>query len=171
VAKRVKTSGKKWPIALTLFKTAASMVDVKTAIEIKAPLQQVAAYAMNQDNAPSWYVNIKSVDWKTPKPVTVGSRFAFTAHFLGRKLTYEYEVVQLSDTVMVMRTADGPFPMETTYRFEKIDEGTTQMILRNRGTPSGFSKLLSPFIGAMMRKANIKDLKKIKRILEHKRDQ
>jgi hypothetical protein len=153
VAKRVKTSGKKWPIALTLFKTAASMVDVKTAIEIKAPLQQVAAYAMNQDNAPSWYVNIKSVDWKTPKPVTVGSRFAFT------------------DTAMVMRTADGPFPMETTYRFEKIDEGTTQMILRNRGTPSGFSKLLSPFIGAMMRKANIKDLKKIKRILEHKRDQ
>jgi len=84
------------------------MGDVKTAIEIKAPLQQVAAYAMNQDNAPFWYVNIKSVDW-TPKPIAVGSRFAFTAHFLGRKLAYVYEVVQLSDTVMVMRTADGPF--------------------------------------------------------------
>jgi uncharacterized membrane protein len=147
------------------------MVDVRTAIEIKAPLQQVAAYAMNQDNAPFWYVNIKSVDWKTPKPISVGSRFAFTAHFLGRKLAYVYEVVQLSDAVMVMRTADDPFLMETTYHFEKIDESTTRMILRNRGTPSGFSKLLSPFMGAMMRKANMKDLKKIKEILEHKHDQ
>jgi hypothetical protein len=65
-----------------------------------------------------------------------------------------------------MSTSDGPFPMETTYLFEKIDENTTTMTLRNRGTPSGFSKLFSPFMSSMMRSANKKDLQSIKRIIE-----
>ena len=142
------------------------MVDVVTSIVIKAPIEKVTAYAMNQDNAPEWYVNIKSIKWHTPKPLQLGSRFAFVAHFLGRKLNYIYEVVRLSDTEMVMRTADGPFPMETTYRFEKIDGNTTRMILQNRGKPLGFSKLFSPFISLMMRKANTNDLKSIKQIIE-----
>ena len=142
------------------------MVDVITSIEIDAPIERVTAYAMDQDNAPEWYINIKSVQWLTQKPVTIGSKFAFVAHFLGRKLSYVYEVVKFSDTEMVMRTADGPFPMETTYQFKKIDDNTTRMTLRNRGTPSGFSKLFSPFMSAMMRKANKKDLKSIKQKIE-----
>jgi uncharacterized membrane protein len=142
------------------------MVDVITSIEISAPLKKVAAYAMDPDNAPEWYVNIKSAEWKTAKPLEKGSRIAFIAHFLGRKLSYTYEVVELSETKMIMRTADGPFPMETTYSFEKISDHVTRMTLRNRGTPSGFSKLFSPFMSAMMRKANNNDLKSIRRILE-----
>lgn len=142
------------------------MVDVITSIEIAASMNRVAAYAMDPDNAPKWYVNIKSVEWQTPKPLAKGSKIAFVAHFLGRKLSYTYEVVKLSDTEMIMQTADGPFPMETTYRFEKIHNELTKMILRNRGTPSGFSKLFAPFMSLMMRRANNKDLKAIKHILE-----
>ncbi|HYF68633.1 MAG TPA: SRPBCC family protein [Ohtaekwangia sp.] len=142
------------------------MVDVITSIDIAAPMDTVTDYAMNQDNAPEWYVNIKSIEWRTSKPMSTGSKFAFVAHFLGRKLSYVYEVVKLSEDEMVMRTADGPFPMETTYRFEKINDNLTRMTLRNRGTPSGFSKLFAPFMAAMMRKANNKDLKSIKRIIE-----
>ena len=145
-----------------------AMVDVITSIEINAPVKRVIAYAMDQDNGPEWYINIKSVKWLTEKPVTIGSKFAFVAHFLGRKLSYVYEVVKFSDTEMVMRTADGPFPMETTYQFERIDDSTTRMTLRNRGTPLGFSRLFSPFMSAMMRKANKKDLKAIKQIIERR---
>jgi hypothetical protein len=121
---------------------------------------------MNQDHAPEWYINIKSVEWQTPKPMVIGSKFAFVAHFLGRQLSYIYEVVELSDKSMVMRTADGPFPMETTYQFEEVNDHTTRMTLRNRGTPSGFSKLFAPFMAAMMRKANKKDLRALKAIVE-----
>ncbi|MEZ5994807.1 MAG: hypothetical protein R3C25_03560 [Hyphomonadaceae bacterium] len=54
-------------------------VDVLTEIEIARPAGEVAAFACDPDNAPVWYVNIKSIEWKTPKPLQVGSRLAFVA--------------------------------------------------------------------------------------------
>lgn len=143
------------------------MVDVKTEIIIKRSRNQVAEYVSNPDSAPKWYVNIKSIEWKTPKPLTLGSQFAFVAQFLGRKLEYVYEVVELvTNQKFVMRTASGPFTMETTYSWEAVNDTTTRMTLRNRGNPTGFSKLLAPFMSFAMRRENKKDLLCLKRIME-----
>ena len=142
-------------------------VDVLTEIVIDRPLTQVAAYAADPTNAPDWYVNIKSVDWKTPPPVTVGSRMDFVAQFLGRRLAYTYEITELEPhTLLVMRTAEGPFPMETTYTWTAIDNTHTRMTLRNRGEPAGFSKIAAPAMAAAMRRANRKDLENLKKIIE-----
>jgi uncharacterized membrane protein len=144
------------------------MVDVVTEIRIEAPVAKVFEYASNPDNVPSWYKNIKSVEWKTPKPARVGTKVAFSAQFLGRRLSYVYEFIEFIPGVkLVMRTSEGPFPMETTYTWQPIDDRTTQMTLRNKGEPAGFSKLLAPFMKMMMRKANLKDLKNLKNILEN----
>lgn len=143
------------------------MVDVFTEIKIKCPLDRVSEYAANPDNAPKWYVNIHTAEWKTQKPLTIGSRIAFKAKFLGRELAYVYEIVEfIPGQKLVMRTANGPFPMETTYTWKAIDEYNTKMSLRNKGNPTGFSKFFTPFISSMMKKANNKDLLKIKDILE-----
>jgi hypothetical protein len=143
-------------------------VDVATEIVIARPCEEVAAYATNPDNVPSWYLNIKSVDWKTPRPAAIGSRIAFVAHFLGRRLAYTYEIVALVPGArLVMRTREGPFPMETSYTWTALDERTTRMTLRNRGAPTGFSALLSPFMARMIRRANRKDLALLKDRLEH----
>lgn len=143
------------------------MVDVITEIIINCPVSQVSDYAMNPDHAPEWYENIKSVEWKTPKPLILGSQIAFKANFLGRELAYVYEIVELMPgKKFIMKTANGPFPMETIYTWQAIDEHHTRMILQNKGIPKGFNKIMSLFMSPMMRRANMKDLKKIKAILE-----
>lgn len=144
------------------------MVDVLTETAIKCSREKAADYAANPDNAPEWYVNIKSVEWKTDKPLSVSSQVAFKAFFLNRELAYVYEIAEyIPGKKLVMRTADGPFPMETTYTWESIDDNLTRMTLRNKGVPSGFSKLFTPFMATMMKRANKKDLKKLKDILEN----
>jgi uncharacterized membrane protein len=142
-------------------------VDVRTAIEIGRPRLEVAAYASDPDNATAWYENIKAVEWKSPKPLAVGSKIAFTAQFMGRRLAYTYEVKELvPGEWFVMSTAEGPFPMETSYGWEDTASGGTRMTLRNRGESVGFSKIAAPLIAGAMRRANRKDLERLKKILE-----
>ena len=138
-------------------------INVLTEVVIDRPLDQVSAYAADLEKAPEWYVNIKSVEWKTPPPLAVGSRLAFVAHFLGRPLAYTYEIIDfIPGERMVMRTAEGPFPMETTYTWETRSESQTRMTLRNRGEPGGFSKVVTPFMAAAMRRTTRKDLARLK---------
>jgi uncharacterized membrane protein len=142
-------------------------VDVLTEVVVDRPIGEVAGYAADPSNAPQWYANIESVDWRTPQPVRVGSKLDFVAHFLGRRLAYTYEIIELDPgRRLVMRTAQGPFPMETTYTWTALDDARTRMTLRNRGEPAGFSKVAAPMMAAAMRRANQKDLATIKRILE-----
>mgnify|MGYP000952896215 CR=1 FL=1 len=146
-------------------------VDVLTEIEIDRPRSAVAAFAGDPGNAPRWYVNIKAVEWKSEPPLRVGSRMAFVAQFLGRRLAYTYEVVELvPGERLMMRTAEGPFPMETTYTWESIPGDRTRMTLRNRGEPSGFGKIVAPVMAAAMRRANRNDLARLKKTLEGRLD-
>jgi uncharacterized membrane protein len=142
-------------------------VDVGVDIVIRRPRNLVAAYAVDPDNTTAWYANIKTVLWRTPRPLALGSQFAFTAEFLGKALTYTYEVVELvPDRRFVMRTAEGPFPMETTYEWDDVAGDFTRMTLRNRGEPAGFAVVAAPLLALAMRRANTKDLKRLKSILE-----
>jgi uncharacterized membrane protein len=142
-------------------------VDVLTEIVITRPADAVAAYAADPSNAPAWYANITSISWETSPPLQAGSRIAFTAQFLGRQLAYTYEITDFIPAKrLVMRTAQGPFPMETTYTWHAIDDRSTRMTLRNRGEPAGFSKLAAPLMTIAMKRASRKDLRNLRAILE-----
>jgi uncharacterized protein YndB with AHSA1/START domain len=142
-------------------------VDVVTETLVARPRAEVAAFATDPDNAPRWYANISAVRWRTPPPLAVGSRLAFEASFLGRRLAYTYEVTELVPAErLVMRTSEGPFPMETTYTWVDAGTGATRMTLRNRGEPAGFASVAAPVMAAAIRRANRKDLAALKELLE-----
>ena len=142
-------------------------VDVQTEIEIARPRAEVADFASDPTNATAWYKNIESVEWETPPPLAVGARLRFRAQFLGRSLDYTYEVREVDPgRRFVMATAEGPFPMETTYTWDDASPGATRMGLRNRGQPSGFAAVTAPFMRLAIRRANEADLKRLKALLE-----
>ncbi len=142
-------------------------VDVLTAIEIRRPREEVAAFASDPSNALAWYKNIRSVEWETPAPAVVGTRVRFIARFLGRTLAYTYEVREIEPARrFAMSTAQGPFPMETIYEFDDAGEGATRMTLRNRGEPSGFAAVSARVMAMAMRRANDADLRRLKKLLE-----
>ena len=144
-------------------------VDVLTETVIARPRAEVAAFAADPGNATAWYENIKAVEWRTSPPLAVGSRIAFVAQFLGRRIEYTYEVREhVAGERFVMSTAEGPFPMETTYAWEDAGEGATRMTLRNRGEPSGFAKVSAPLMARAMRRANDGDLRRLRELLERR---
>lgn len=143
------------------------MVDVQAETVINRPRLEVAGYAADPGNAPDWYANIASVRWETEPPQRLGSRVAFVAHFLGRTLEYTYQFTEfVPGTSLTMQTAQGPFPMQTTYTWQDAGEGRTRMVLRNTGSPAGFSRVAGLVMAPMMRRAMRKDLAKLKHLLE-----
>ena len=142
-------------------------VDVQTSAVIRRPRTEVSAYAADPENAPEWYTNIRSVAWRTPKPLAVGGEVDFQARFLGRELAYTYRIEEyVPGERLVMATAQGPFPMRTTYTWADDGAGGTVMTLANAGEPSGFAAVAAPVMEAAMRRANTKDLARLKGILE-----
>ena len=86
---------------------------------------------------------------------------------LGRQIAYTYEVREIvQNERFVMATAQGPFPMETTYTWQDTPSGGTLMTLRNAGEPSGFGKMAAPMMASAMRRANHKDLQLLNSVLE-----
>ncbi len=142
-------------------------VDVAETVVIERPIAAVAEYAGDPSNAPEWYRRIKTADWQTDPPVKLGSQITFRARFVGKDLVYTYVVTEFTPGEQVaMRTAEGPFPMNTTYTWRAVGERVTHMTLRNHGEPQGFSRLMAPLMAIAMRRAMRQDLADLKRLLE-----
>ncbi len=142
-------------------------VDVTTEVVVDRPPGLVAAYTCDPRNAPEWYANIRSVELLGEEPIGVGSRMRFVAAFLGRRLEYTYEVLELvPGERLVMATSAGPFPMTTEYGFTDAGFGRTIVTLRNHGEPGGFGTVAAPVLRLSMERANRKDLDTLKAVLE-----
>jgi hypothetical protein len=91
----------------------ATNVQVETVID--RPRNAVADYAMDWRNDTSWIRAISEARLVTDGPFGVGSRVERVASFLGRRIEYVNEVVELEPGArLVMRSEKAPFPMKVT---------------------------------------------------------
>jgi hypothetical protein len=142
------------------------MVDVTTEIIINLPKEKVAEFVSNPGNAPQWCTHIKSVEWKE-KPLRAGVLIIFNEQIMHRYQQHVYEVVEvIPGQKIVIRTQSNGMMLETTFGWQAVDEDTTCMTLRNRCIPA-FSRALSPLFALTIRNFSRKNLKYLKRLLEH----
>jgi uncharacterized membrane protein len=141
-------------------------IDVTAQVEIARPRPEVAAYMTDPANDPAWIGGVREVRLVTPPPVAVGSRVARVASFLGRRVEYVNEIVELDPgRVLDMRSVKAPFPMRVTYSF---DDGGGATIVRNRvrGDPGGFFALFGPLLAPLVRRSVQGDLERLRAVLE-----
>lgn len=148
--------------------TEPENIEVRVETTIGAPRAKVAEYVVDPETAPEWYENITSAEWKSEKPLRVGSRIGFTANFLGKQMKYTYEVREfIPGEKLVMEAVDSPMAMQTTYLFADGGAGKTRFTLINCGKQSKYFGFLSPIMSIAMKKAMTKNLRDLKRIMEN----
>lgn len=142
-------------------------VSVTTTIEIDRPRAQVAAFSADPLRGPDWYVAIRHADWLGDPVLAVGNRISLVAHFLGKRISYVYEISEYSPGErLVMTSVDGPIRIRTTYAWEDAPSGGTRMTLLNEGDTAFVPGVAAPIVVAAMKRTNQKDLRNLKRVLE-----
>ncbi len=141
-------------------------MDVQVDTEIARPREAVAGYLFDWRNDTAWIGGISEARRVDGGDFGVGSRVARVAHFLGKRIEYVNEVVELEPgRRLVMRSVQGPFPMRVTYDVEDAD-GRTRVRLRNEGDASRVYRFAGPLIARAVRRVTQRDLERLKRILE-----
>jgi hypothetical protein len=141
-------------------------VDVTVEKDIGRDRGAVAAFAMDPANDTRWITALRSARTLDGGPVGVGTRVERVASFLGRRMEYVNEIVELeAGSRLVMRSVKAPFPMRVVYELEDVPGGT-RMRIRAAGDAGGFYRIAGPLLGAAVRRGIEKDLAELKRLME-----
>src|SRR3954454_21500284 len=155
----------------------AVSTDVTVEQQIARPRAEVAAYASDWRNDPSWIRALTDVRLGaepplhggrrgTEPPFSVGSRVARVAQFLGRRMEYVNEVTEWGPGErLAMRSVKAPFPMTVVYEFEDAGDGSL-MRIRATGDATGFYRLAGPLLSLQVRRGVAGDLAQLKEVLE-----
>ena len=143
------------------------MTHVVVEAEIERPRDEVAAYVFDWRNDPTWIGALRDVRLETDGPLGVGSRVARVASFLGRRIEYVNEVVELEPGFrLAMRSVKAPFPMRVVYELEDADADSTRIRIRAGGDATGFYRLAGPLLDRAVERGIRGDLGRLKRLLE-----
>ena len=141
--------------------------DVTVVTRIARPRPEVAGYATDWRNDPTWIRALRDVRLVTGEPFGVGSQVARVAGFLGRKMEYINEVVEWDgDRRFEMKSVKAPFPMTVVYEFEDAEGDATLMRIRAGGDASGFYRIAAPALNLAVRRGIQGDLAQLKELLE-----
>jgi hypothetical protein len=144
-------------------------LDVVASSRIDRPPEAVAAYEFDPANDPHWIGGVREVERLTGGALAVGSRVRRLGSFLGRRIEWVMDVVDLEPgRRLQMHGVKSPFPMDVTYELAPArGGGATDASIRIRGEARGMYGLLGPLTPVMVRRSVQGDLKRLKRAVEH----
>jgi hypothetical protein len=143
-------------------------VDITAQVHIRRPLPEVAGYMIDPRHDPEWIGGVREAHVVGDGPLAPGTHVARVARFLGRRVEYVNEIVELDPArCLDMRSVAAPFPMRITYSFEARDGGTA---VRNRvrGDVRGFFALFGPLLAPLVRRSVQRDLERLRDVLEQR---
>ena len=141
-------------------------IDITAEVIIGRHCAEVATFAMDPVNDPTWIGGISESRMLTDPPMAKGARVSRVASFLGKRIEHGNEVDEYDPPrLLAMHSVAGPFPMNIRYQFEEAGQGTLTRI-RVQGEATGFFKLATPLLARMVKGRVSKDLRALKRIME-----
>jgi len=145
----------------------AKAMDVQVQTTIARPREAVADYLFDWRNDTTWIGGISEARRADGGGFGVGARVTRVARFLGKRIEYVNEVVELEPgRRLVMRSVQGPFPMRVTYEVDDAAGDGAHVRLRNQGDASRAYRFAGPLLARAVRRATQRDLDRLKRILE-----
>lgn len=144
------------------------IVDILTDVIINKPVEEVFGFILDTSKTSLWCKNVISVEKLVFNQRMVGNRTLVKADYVGRQVTLTFEIVEfIQNQKAVLKSVDDEYPLETIFIWTPIGGNKTNVMLRNIGQPIHFPKEMAPLMNRMMRKVQVKDLKKLKNILEN----
>jgi uncharacterized protein YndB with AHSA1/START domain len=141
-------------------------LDVRAAIEIARPPEDVAAYEFDPANDPEWIGGVRTAEQLTDGPIAVGARVRRRGGFLGRPIEWVMDIVDhVPARRLAMHEIRSPFPMDVTYELAPAPNGTRASI-RIQGQAGGVYAVLGPLTPLMVRRSLAADLRRLKRAVE-----
>ena len=143
-------------------------VNVTVTRTIPVDRMALASFVADLNNSPLWCHTVNAVNHIGLVSSAVGSKFVVDSEFLGRHISYAYEIMEhIPGQRLLMASSDGPFPIETVYAWQEV-RGGTRIRLTNRGYPSGFSVYLNPIYSFAMRREMTKDLRQLDQLVRER---
>ena len=142
------------------------MARIEINLVINRPVEEVFAFVSNSENLPRWRSTSLEMKKTSDGSLGVGSTFKGRFIFLGRQFDGNVVVTaHEQNRVYVSKMAEGPFPLETGYTLEPVENGTRVTFVAE-GEPGGFFKLAEPLVVSMAKRAYTTDLQNLKEMLE-----
>ena len=142
------------------------MARIEINLVINRPIEEVFAFVSNSENLPRWRTTTLEVKKTSKESLGVGDTFRGRFTFLGRQFDGNIVVTAHEpNRVYGGKMAEGPFPLETRYTLEPVENGTHVTFVAE-GEPGGFFKLAEPLVVSMAKRAYETDLQNLKELLE-----
>lgn len=135
--------------------------------DIARPANEVFAFFADASNNPKWQNGMVSCQWVTDPPIAVGSTYEQHARFMGRDVSSVFVVTEFAPGSSIkIETVESTFPITVHRWIEATGPNTSRVNADIGGGPTGFLRLLAPFMAGKAQKSVDADYDRLKVLLE-----